>query len=161
VFVICWKTFPPWFVNCISTTGPCVGSMSARVPESFRSLPVISGIGLGASAAVCLNRYHDVFVGFNVFWPGQTTSPLPHDATIVPFGTPKILYTGVFDPLVGLPPVGDLGGFAPLPLLPPAPRIAATPYFFALRVVNSESFVGAGPTKTFLSLNRYHWLAPF
>ena len=45
--VMSWKIFLPLPVNCISTTGwfDC-GSMSARVPESLRSLPVISGMPL-------------------------------------------------------------------------------------------------------------------
>ena len=58
-FVISWKTFLPFPVNCISTTGAFVcGSMSARVPDSFSSLPVISGIGLfGKSAGSrCFSR---------------------------------------------------------------------------------------------------------
>src|SRR6476646_5490928 len=51
--VIVWKIFLPLFVNCISTTGwfVCV-SMSARVPDSFSSRPVISGIGLLAAETV-------------------------------------------------------------------------------------------------------------
>ena len=54
--VIVWKIFFPLFVNCISTTGPFDwGSISARVPESFSSRPVISGIGLFA-LSLCLRR---------------------------------------------------------------------------------------------------------
>ena len=46
--VILWNSLPPLPVNCISTTGwPVVGSKSACVPESFRSLPVISGTNGG------------------------------------------------------------------------------------------------------------------
>ena len=43
-FVIFWNWLEPWFVNCRVTIGPPVGPKSARVPESTRSEPVISGI---------------------------------------------------------------------------------------------------------------------
>ncbi len=45
--VISWNFFEPAFVKLISTSGPfVVVSMSARVPFSFRSFPVIWGTGL-------------------------------------------------------------------------------------------------------------------
>ena len=44
-FVIVWNSLFPWPVNCMVTIGWPFWSKSARVPESFRSLPVISGIG--------------------------------------------------------------------------------------------------------------------
>ena len=49
--VMLWKTFLPLPVNCIVTIGaPDVESMSARVPESFNSLPVISGMGFSGKS---------------------------------------------------------------------------------------------------------------
>ena len=49
--VIFWNWSEPWFVNCRSTIGPPVCPKSARVPESTRSPPVISGIGVCFPAA--------------------------------------------------------------------------------------------------------------
>ena len=44
--VMSWKISLPLPVNCMSTTGWFVdGSKSCLVPDSFSSLPVISGIG--------------------------------------------------------------------------------------------------------------------
>ena len=45
-FVTLWKALLPLPVNCISTTGdPSDGSKSWRVPDRFRSLPVMFGYG--------------------------------------------------------------------------------------------------------------------
>ena len=44
-FVTVWNALFPFPVNCMSTTGPWVGSMSARVPESFSSVPFMFGYG--------------------------------------------------------------------------------------------------------------------
>jgi hypothetical protein len=44
VTVICSKVFWPWPVKSMSTIGsPVCVSKSCRVPDSFRSFPVISG----------------------------------------------------------------------------------------------------------------------
>ena len=45
-----WNFDSPLPVNCMRTIGALLcGSMSAWVPESLRSLPVICGIGFVAS----------------------------------------------------------------------------------------------------------------
>src|SRR3954469_1530669 len=75
------------------TTAPRLGSRSARVPESLRSLPVNSGTGFslfGSSGLFVLNRYQVVLCGVPV--PGQTTASVPHDTTTVFFGTPNATY---------------------------------------------------------------------
>src|SRR5438132_8613225 len=135
--------------------------MSARVPEPLRSWPVISGIGRFGSSGWYLKRYQDVFAGA-VPTPGQATAFTPQDVTTVPLGTPKILYTGFFEPLLGLPPFGGFGGFTPLPPEPPPPpdKIAATLSFFAVREESTASFVGRGPSMIFWSAKRSHWAAP-
>src|SRR5579884_3944573 len=59
-FVIRWNSFEPWLVNASSTSGwPVVGSRSAVMPDSTRSLPVSSGGPLGAPGKY-LNRYQYV-----------------------------------------------------------------------------------------------------
>src|SRR3954449_2349235 len=87
-----WNFLLPLPVNCISTTGPRLGSRSARVPESFRSLPVTSGGPLGLSGSY-LKRYHVLPVGV-VLTPGHATASVPHEMTAVFFGTPNTTYDG-------------------------------------------------------------------
>src|SRR5262245_10258954 len=91
------------------TIGPRVGSKSARVPESCRSLTVTAGLGvllvrvsglfwLGSSGLLYLNRYQVVDVGV-VATPGQATASVPQETTTVFFGVPKTTYeclAGVF-----------------------------------------------------------------
>ena len=55
--VISWKRFRPLPVKASSTSGwEVVGSMSWRVPESFRSPPVISGTGFALSPGLYFIR---------------------------------------------------------------------------------------------------------
>ena len=92
----------PLSVNCIVTIGwPVVVSKSWRVPESFRSAPVISGTDCGPSASGrCRSGSGSTSSssGSRVLTPGQTTSPTPHESTTVFGGTPKI-----FQPFGSLP----------------------------------------------------------
>src|SRR3954451_21560769 len=88
-----WNFLLPLPVNCISTTGPRLGSRSARGPESFRSLPVTSGGPFGLSGSY-LKRYHVLLVGV-AFTPGHATAPVPQEMTAVFLGTPKTTYVGL------------------------------------------------------------------
>src|SRR5215471_9689402 len=78
----------------MSTTGPWLGSRSARVPESLRSLPVSSGGPSGLFGSF-LNMYQVRLVGV-AFTPGHATASVPHETTTVFFGTPKTTYVGFF-----------------------------------------------------------------
>src|SRR4029078_9942406 len=88
-----WNFLLPLPLNSMSTTGPRLGSRSARVPESFRSLPVTSGGPFGLSGSY-LKRYHVLLVGV-VLTPGHATASVPHEMTAVFFGTPKTTYFGL------------------------------------------------------------------
>ena len=138
--MIFWNFLLPLPVNCMSTTGPRLGSRSARVPESLRSAPVSSGIGFALFSGSYLKRYHVVPVGAP-FTPGQTTASVPHEIATVPFGTPKTTYLG-FDP---------------------ASDFSVIPSRFARLLSSMPARVAAGPAMTFFVAlsKRYHPLAPF
>ncbi len=86
--VIVSNLSPPLSVKSMRTMGsPVRVSKSWRVPESFRSFPVISG----TSGGVYRIRYQEVAVGFVWPTPGQTTAPAPQRTTTVFGGTAKSL----------------------------------------------------------------------
>src|SRR4051812_46034052 len=133
------------------TTAPRLGSRSARVPESLRSLPVSSGTGFslfGSSGLFVLNRYQVVLAGVPV--PGQTTAPVPHETTTVFFGTPNATY----EVFVFLLVVFDCGADS---------ESAVILSFLAAADARSSWRVFTGPAISFFVLrsNRYHLLAPF
>src|SRR5215218_783350 len=160
-----WNFLLPLPVNCISTTGPRLGSRSARVPESFRSLPVTSGGPFGLSGSY-LKRYHVLLVGV-ALTPGHTTASVPQEMTAVFFGTPKTTYDGFFFALAfAFAFAFAFGGAAwserELDGEPCSERCVIWSFFAAFGA-NSASRVVAGPAITFFDVlsRRYHSPAPF
>jgi len=139
--VIAWNFLLPAPVNCMRTSGCPFVSRSARVPESFKSAPVSSGMVF----LLYLKRYHVVLAGGDALTPGQTTAVEPHEMTTVSFGVPKTTYVSFFFGVAA------------------ATERALMPRFFAGFVLKSASRDAAGPAISFFVVlsKMYHSLAPF